>query len=121
MEEKHYIGPEAIIEKKKKYIMPCLAHFYRHPQQLVKGSMQYLWDSTGKKYLDMYAGVSVMNCGHANPDILSKMKTQMDELQSNIDSNQIKIESIKTKAKNYANQGKEATIEKKKLIEEQKA
>lgn len=81
MEEKHYIGPEAIIEKKKKYIMPCLAHFYRHPQQLVKGSMQYLWDSTGKKYLDMYAGVSVMNCGHANPDILSKMKAQMDDLQ----------------------------------------
>ena len=52
---------------------------------------------------------------------LTEMKTQMDELQSNIDSNQIKIESIKTKAKKYANQGKEATIEKKKLIEEQKA
>ena len=69
MNEKHFIGPEAIIEKKKKYIMPCLAHFYSNPQEMVKGSMQYLWDSNGKKYLDCYAGVSVMNCGHCNPEI----------------------------------------------------
>lgn len=79
--EKHFIGPAAIIEKKKKYIMPCLAHFYKNPQEMVKGSMQYLWDSNGKKYLDCYAGVSVMNCGHCNPDIIQPMKAQMDELQ----------------------------------------
>ena len=36
------IGPEAILEKKKKYIMPCLAHFYKEPRQFVKGEMQYL-------------------------------------------------------------------------------
>ena len=81
MESKKFIGPEAIIAKKKKYIMPCLGHFYKEPAQMVKGSMQYLWDSTGKKYLDMYAGVSVMNCGHCNPEILEKMKAQIDELQ----------------------------------------
>ena len=81
MDEKNYIGPEAIIEKKKKYIMPCLAHFYARPQQMVKGSMQYLWDSNGQKYLDMYAGVSVMNCGHCNPAITEKIKTQVDKLQ----------------------------------------
>ena len=81
MEEQKYIGPEAIIEKKKKYIMPCLAHFYSNPQQMVKGSMQYLWDSNGKKYLDMYAGVSVMNCGHCNPEITEKIKAQVDKLQ----------------------------------------
>ena len=40
MNENHFIGPEAIIEKKKKYIMPCLAHFYQNPQEMVKGSMQ---------------------------------------------------------------------------------
>ena len=37
------IGPEAILEKKKKYIMPCLAHFYKEPRQFVKGEMQYLF------------------------------------------------------------------------------
>lgn len=81
MDEKKYIGPEAILEKKKKYIMPCLGHFYSDPQQMVKGSMQYLWDSNGKKYLDMYAGVSVMNCGHGNPEIIKAVKDQIDQLQ----------------------------------------
>ena len=81
MSEQHYIGPEAIIAKKKQYIMPCLGHFYKHPRQLVKGSMQYLYDSEGQKYLDCYAGVSVMNCGHCNPEITQKVTEQVNTLQ----------------------------------------
>ena len=73
MSEHHYLGPQGIIAKKKKYIMPCLAHFYRNPRQIVKGSMQYLYDSEGQRYLDCYAGVSVMNCGHCNPEITQKV------------------------------------------------
>ena len=81
MGENKYIGPEAIIEKKKKYIMPCLGHFYKQPMELVKGSMQYLYDSEGKKYLDCFAGVSVMNCGHCNPAITGKVIEQIQNLQ----------------------------------------
>lgn len=76
-----YIGPEAILEKKKKYIMPCLAHFYKEPREFVKGRMQYLYDSEGRKYLDCYAGVSVMNCGHCNPEITEKVVEQVKTLQ----------------------------------------
>ena len=76
-----YLGPDAILEKKKNYIMPCLGHFYERPPQFVKGSMQYLFDSTGKKYLDCFAGVSVMNCGHANPDITRRICQQVETLQ----------------------------------------
>ena len=74
----NYIGPEAIIEKKKKYIMPCLAHFYKEPRQMVKGSMQYLFDSEGRKYLDCFAGVSVINCGHCNPEINARVCEQVN-------------------------------------------
>ena len=81
MPEKNYIGPEAIIEKKKKYIMPCLAHFYKEPRQMVRGSMQYLYDSEGRKYLDCFAGVSVINCGHCNPEINAKVTEQVNTLQ----------------------------------------
>ena len=49
-----YIGPEKCLEKKKKYIIPCLGHFFANPPQFVKGSMQYLYDHTGKKYLDCF-------------------------------------------------------------------
>jgi len=76
-----YIGPEAILEKKKKYIMPCLAHFYKEPKQFVRGSMQYLYDHTGKEYLDCFAGISVINCGHCNPEITSKICEQVQSLQ----------------------------------------
>ncbi len=81
MPEKHYLGPEQIIAKKKEYIMPCLGHFYQKPMQLVRGSMQYLYDSAGKKYLDCFAGVSVINCGHCNPDITDKICEQVKTLQ----------------------------------------
>ena len=78
---KEYIGAEAILEKKKKYIMPCLGHFYREPRQIVRGSMQYLFDSEGRKYLDCFAGVSVINCGHCNPEITEKVTKQAKTLQ----------------------------------------
>ena len=35
----------------------------------------------GKEYLDFFAGVSVMNCGHCNPEILEKTIQQMQTLQ----------------------------------------
>ena len=78
---KEYLGAEAILEKKKKYIMPCLGHFYREPRQMVRGSMQYLFDSEGRKYLDCFAGVSVINCGHCNPEITAKVTEQVETLQ----------------------------------------
>lgn len=78
---KEYIGPEAIIEKKRQYIMPCLGHFYKEPMQVVRGSMQYLYDSTGKEYLDCFAGVSVINCGHCNPEITDRICVQIKKLQ----------------------------------------
>lgn len=76
-----YIGPEKIIEKKKSFLFPCSHHFYKNPPQIVKGEMQYLFDSNGKKYLDFFAGVSVMNCGHCNPEILDSTIEQMKTLQ----------------------------------------
>ncbi|MBQ9487155.1 MAG: aspartate aminotransferase family protein [Selenomonadaceae bacterium] len=61
--------------------MPCLGHFYFNPPQFVRGEMQYLFDAAGKKYLDMYAGVSVINCGHCNPFITERLIAQIQTLQ----------------------------------------
>lgn len=72
---------EEIVQMRKDYLMPCLGYFYKNPPVFVKGDMQYLYDDKGKKYLDFFAGVSVMNCGHSNPDILNKVIDQMSSLQ----------------------------------------
>lgn len=74
-------GPEEIVRKKKEYIMPCLNHFYQEPVQMVKGEGQYLFDSTGKKYLDFFAGVSVINAGHCHPEITERICQQVKTLQ----------------------------------------
>lgn len=76
-----YIGPEAIIRKKQEYLIPCVYHFYKKPMQIVKGEMQYLYDHTGKQYLDFYGGVSVMNAGHCNPEVVEKICEQVRTLQ----------------------------------------
>ena len=80
MTEKYW-GPEEIVKKKKEYIIPCLYHFYEEPVQMVKGEGQYLFDSTGKKYLDFYAGVSVINAGHCHPEITERICQQVKTLQ----------------------------------------
>lgn len=77
----NYIGPEKVIEKKKEYTVPCSYHFFSNPPEMVRGKMQHLYDSEGNKYLDFFAGVSVMNCGHCNDEILDKTIEQMRSLQ----------------------------------------
>ncbi len=77
----NYIGPDEILRKKKKYLIPCVHHFYNQPMQLVRGEMQYVYDHTGKRYLDCFAGVSVVNCGHCNPDITDAIIKQVLTLQ----------------------------------------
>jgi len=77
----NYIGPDRIIEKKQRYMIPCLYHFYERPMQIVKGEMQFLYDSEGNKYLDFYSGVSTINCGHCNPAITERVCEQVKTLQ----------------------------------------
>ena len=77
----NFWGPEEIIRKKKEYIIPCLYHFYQEPVQMVRGEKQYLFDSNGKKYLDFYAGVSVINAGHCHPEITERICEQVKCLQ----------------------------------------
>jgi len=39
----------------------------------------YLWDTTGKRYIDASSGPMVSNIGHSNPRVLAAMKSQMDK------------------------------------------
>ncbi len=76
-----YIGPQEIVRKKSEFLIPCVYHFYQEPVQMVRGEGQYLFDHSGKKYLDFYAGVSVLNAGHCHPEIIDKICEQVKTLQ----------------------------------------
>jgi len=38
----------------------------------------YMWDKTGKRYIDGSSGAMVSNIGHSNPNVLAAMRLQMD-------------------------------------------
>ena len=52
--------------------------FYEHPVQLVRGEGVWLYDETGKRYLDMYNNVPCV--GHGNPHVVEAMQRQAQTL-----------------------------------------
>lgn len=77
----NYIGPDNIIAKRKEYFFPATSFFYKNPPQIIGGSMQYIFDHEDKRYVDFYAGVSVLNCGHSNSEILKDTIEQLSKVQ----------------------------------------
>jgi acetylornithine/N-succinyldiaminopimelate aminotransferase len=46
--------------------------------QVKRAQGVHIWDKSGKKYLDMIAGVAVNNIGHRHPKVISAIKNQVD-------------------------------------------
>ncbi len=54
------------IENFKKYVIP---NYIRNPVVLTRGKGVYLWDSEGKRYLDLFSGWAVSSLGHCHPGV----------------------------------------------------
>ena len=54
--------------------------FNRLPVAITRGNGMYLWDVSGKKYLDCFAGIAVSSLGHAHPAIVKTISEQAKEL-----------------------------------------
>ena len=72
---------QQLLAAKKDFLVPCVYHFYQRPPVLVRGEGAYLFDAEGRRYLDCYSGVTVMNAGHSNPEILEAAIDQLRRLQ----------------------------------------
>ncbi len=59
------------------YQMPVFAPL---PVAFTRGEGAWLWDTTGKKYLDALAGVAVCNLGHAHPAVTRALCDQAGKL-----------------------------------------
>ncbi|PKI45260.1 hypothetical protein CRG98_034340 [Punica granatum] len=80
---KPYKGPsaDAVLEKRKKFLGPSLFYFYEKPLNIVEGKMQYLFDESGRRYLDAFAGIVTVSCGHCHPEVLDAIIEQSKLLQ----------------------------------------
>jgi alanine-glyoxylate transaminase/(R)-3-amino-2-methylpropionate-pyruvate transaminase len=78
-----YDGPskDEVLALRRQYLSPGLITYYRDPLLIVEGHMQYLWDETGKQYLDGFAGIVTVSVGHCHPEVVERVQQQAGKLQ----------------------------------------
>jgi len=79
---KPYSGPslEEVLALRKQVLNPGLLTYYQQPLMIVEGSMQYVYDEKGRRYLDAFAGVVSISVGHGHPYVLQKAREQLELL-----------------------------------------
>jgi alanine-glyoxylate transaminase / (R)-3-amino-2-methylpropionate-pyruvate transaminase len=80
---KKYTGPSAaeVLALRKQFMNPAIFLYYKNPIMLVEGSMQYIWDETGKRYLDALGGIVTISVGHCHPHVVAAANKQNETLQ----------------------------------------
>jgi len=73
--------PEETLAARRRVIGPNLSVAYRRPLKIVRGWMQYLYDDTGRRYLDAYNNVP--HVGHSHPRVVRAATEQMLLLNTN--------------------------------------
>jgi len=78
-----YTGPakEEVLATRNEFLSPGLFKYYKDPLMVVEGHMQYLWDETGKRFLDGFAGIVTVSVGHCHPKVTAAVQAQVAKLQ----------------------------------------
>ncbi len=70
---------EDILRKYSKYVITsCVKKL--EPVVVAEGKGAIIKDLDGKEYIDCWSGISVVNTGHCNPEVISAAKAQLDKL-----------------------------------------
>jgi alanine-glyoxylate transaminase/(R)-3-amino-2-methylpropionate-pyruvate transaminase len=116
-----YTGPSKaeVLALRREFLNPGLFLYYRQPLMLVEGWMQYVWDETGRRYLDGIGGIVTVSVGHCHPRVVAAANRQQAllphsttiYLQPNISQYAAKLASKfpgKLKVCYFVNSGSEA-------------
>ncbi|KAK9805667.1 hypothetical protein WJX72_010896 [[Myrmecia] bisecta] len=78
-----YTGPSKaeVLALRKQYLNPAIFHHFKDPVMIVEGRMQYLFDETGRRFLDAFAGIVTVSVGHCHPKVLDAINKQNQLLQ----------------------------------------
>jgi len=74
-------APDDVLALRKQFLSPGLFLYYKQPLMLVEGKMQYVWDHTGKRYLDGLGGIVTISVGHCHPHVVAAANRQNEILQ----------------------------------------
>ena len=80
---KKYSGLSAdeILALRKQFLNPGIFLYYKKPFMMVEGKMQYVWDQTGRRYLDALGGIVTVSVGHCHPKVVEAVNRQNELLQ----------------------------------------
>jgi 4-aminobutyrate aminotransferase-like enzyme len=75
------MNSDEILAARRRAIGRNVSVGYRRPVHVVRGAMQYLFDETGRRYIDGYNNVP--HVGHCHPRIVDAAERQMRALNTN--------------------------------------
>ncbi|WP_265108334.1 aspartate aminotransferase family protein [Halosolutus halophilus] len=80
-------GPNSrnLLEKQREIDSNAVAYPEDIPVAFEEGSGATVRDADGNTYIDMFAGIGVLNVGHANPYVLEAVHEQADKLVHTVD------------------------------------
>ena len=70
-----------LVKERQRLLGRNLSIAYEKPLNIVRGSMQYLFDDEGRRYLDAYNNVA--HVGHCHPKVVAAGQRQMELLNTN--------------------------------------
>lgn len=75
------LSREEILERQRKYVFPCVTHYYESPLPLVRGKGKHVYDADGREYLDFFGGIVTISVGHCHPEVSRRVEEQLETLQ----------------------------------------
>jgi len=70
-----------VLALRKEFLNPAIFHYYKQPVMIVEGKAQWLFDETGRRYLDGIGGIVTVSCGHCHPHVVAAADRQNHLLQ----------------------------------------
>ena len=78
-----YHGPSKaeLLARRNAVLNQGIFLLYKDPFMPVEGRMQYLYDETGKRYLDCFGGICTVSVGHCHPEVNAALIAQAGLIQ----------------------------------------
>jgi 4-aminobutyrate aminotransferase-like enzyme len=81
LSEPRDMSTDRVLVLRRRYLSPALSLSYQQPIEMVRGRMQYLFDSKGRCYLDCVN--NVCHVGHCHPRVVEAARQQIETLNTN--------------------------------------
>jgi len=80
---KPYTGKSAaeVLQLRRQFLSPGIFLYYKKPLMLVEGRGQFVFDETGRRYLDGLGGIVTISVGHCHPHVVEAARRQNETLQ----------------------------------------